>query len=116
MRSRGDTSIRRHRWWTMARPTLGAWSRSPALGTPARSTRAGRGPVAARAPDSAPGQSRGDRVAWLFLLPSLIGVTVFSVVPILAALAISVTRWDVLTEPRFIGVANYAELFGDPLF
>lgn len=55
-------------------------------------------------------------VAWLFLLPSLIGVLAFSILPIGAALAISATRWDVLTEPRFIGVANYAELLRDPLF
>jgi multiple sugar transport system permease protein len=29
---------------------------------------------------------------------------------------ISATSWDVLTEPRFVGAANYVELAGDPLF
>ena len=44
------------------------------------------------------------------------GLLLFSVLPVVAALLISATSWDVLTAPRFVGVANYAELLGDPLF
>ena len=57
-----------------------------------------------------------DATPWLFLLPSLIGLAVFSVVPLLAALVISTTSWDVLTAPRFVGLENYIELLSDPLF
>ena len=53
---------------------------------------------------------------YLFLLPSLIGFTLFVVFPIIASLALSFYRWDLLTSAEFIGVENYVELATtDPL-
>lgn len=55
--------------------------------------------------------------AWLFLLPNLIGVGVFTVLAIVASAAISLTDWDLLSPPGFVGLANYRELLGnDPMF
>ena len=56
------------------------------------------------------------RVAWLFILPSLIGFTVFYAVPAVRGLLISFTNWDMLTTPKFVGVDNYTKLLSDPAF
>ena len=56
------------------------------------------------------------RVAWLFILPSLIGFTVFYAVPAVRGLFISFTNWDMLTAPKYVGTDNYTKLLGDPVF
>jgi multiple sugar transport system permease protein len=56
------------------------------------------------------------RVAYLFILPSLIGFIAFYAVPAVRGLAISVTNWDMLTAPKFVGLANYQKLLTDPEF
>src|SRR5260221_12152597 len=56
-------------------------------------------------------------VGYLFILPGLIGFAIFVLAPILISLALSFHSWDLLTAPKFIGVANYLELFTrDPVF
>jgi multiple sugar transport system permease protein len=42
-----------------------------------------------------------------FLGPSLIGMTLFVFLPILASLVLSFTDWDMLSEINWIGLANY---------
>ncbi|MEM3489659.1 MAG: sugar ABC transporter permease [Nitrososphaerota archaeon] len=37
-------------------------------------------------------------------------------IPIVAALVLSLYRWDLMTTPKFIGLANFARLFREPLF
>lgn len=56
------------------------------------------------------------RVAWLFILPSLIGFIVFYAVPAVRGLVISFTNWDMLTTPKFVAVDNYTKLLSDPAF
>lgn len=53
---------------------------------------------------------------YLFIAPWLAGFLIFMLVPCLYTLYISFTDWDMFSEPRFIGVANYVRLFGDELF
>ena len=55
-------------------------------------------------------------VAWSFLLPNLIGFAVFTFIPVVAALLISFTSWDLLSPPEWVGVDNYVRLASDPLF
>lgn len=52
----------------------------------------------------------------LFLGPSLLGMLVFTVGPILASLGLSFTNWDLLTPPQFVGIGNYARMLSDPEF
>ena len=53
---------------------------------------------------------------YLFLIPSLLGFILFVIFPILASLALSFYRWDLLTTPEFIGPRNYVALATtDPL-
>ena len=52
----------------------------------------------------------------LFLLPSLGGLAVFSLIPIVASLGLTLFDWDLLTPPRFIGLDNFAELWASKDF
>lgn len=54
--------------------------------------------------------------AFLFVLPSLIGFTVFYGVPAVRGLWISFTNWDLLRPAKFIGIENYVDLFQDKEF
>lgn len=55
-------------------------------------------------------------VAWTFLLPSLVGLIVFSAVPTVRGLLLSFTNSDLLTRADFIGAANYEKLIADKQF
>ena len=48
----------------------------------------------------------------LFLLPSLVGLTLFVLGPLIASLGISFTDWNLLAPPHFVGLNNYRELVG----
>jgi multiple sugar transport system permease protein len=59
--------------------------------------------------------------AWLFLAPALIAIGLFFVVPVVSALLLSVTDFDIyaladLRAVRFVGLGNYATLLKTPLF
>ncbi|RCW77344.1 carbohydrate ABC transporter permease [Saliterribacillus persicus] len=55
-------------------------------------------------------------VAFMFLLPSLIGLSIFVLYPILASLVMSFTNWDGLTPMKFNGIENYIQLWKDETF
>ncbi len=46
-----------------------------------------------------------------FLTPSFVGLLVFSVLPIVGALVVSLLEWDILNPPKYVGLANYAALW-----
>jgi multiple sugar transport system permease protein len=54
--------------------------------------------------------------AVLFLAPTLIGLAFLSAGPILASFGISLTDWDLLTPPQFVGLDNFSSLLGDDRF
>src|SRR5436305_6441083 len=56
------------------------------------------------------------RQFYLFISPWLIGVVLFGGGPIIASALISFTDWSLLNSPRWIGLANYQQMFQDPLF
>ncbi|MEZ4667425.1 MAG: sugar ABC transporter permease [Anaerolineae bacterium] len=54
---------------------------------------------------------------YLFLIPSLAGFILFVLIPILISLGLSFTEWNLITAPKYIGGANFIELFTtDPIF
>jgi multiple sugar transport system permease protein len=59
---------------------------------------------------------RGSLSPFLYLAPFLLFFIVFEIYPIFQGLYVSLTRWDLATPPRFIGLANYAGLLKDTLF
>ena len=62
-----------------------------------------------------PKESQREALAgYLFILPTFLGYTAFIVGPILAAIGISFTKYDILTPATFVGLDNYIRLFSDP--
>jgi multiple sugar transport system permease protein len=51
-----------------------------------------------------------------FLLPSLLGLLLFTLGPILASLGLTLFEWDLLRPPQFVGLANFQQLLGDESF
>ncbi|CAH0121494.1 Melibiose/raffinose/stachyose import permease protein MelD [Paenibacillus sp. CECT 9249] len=49
----------------------------------------------------------------VFLLPSLLGLLLFQLVPMIASGVISFTDWNMLSDPKFIGADNYVKVFQD---
>jgi len=56
------------------------------------------------------------RHAYLFIAPFFILFGIFLLFPFLYSFWISLHSWDGVSLPAFVGLANYAELFGDELF
>ncbi len=56
------------------------------------------------------------RWAWVFILPALFIIGVFSLLPTVGSFAISFTSWDLLGTPQWVGLHNYRALLEDPLF
>jgi multiple sugar transport system permease protein len=50
------------------------------------------------------------------LLPTVVGLAIFRLGPMLGSLVISFTDWNMLLPPAYIGFDNYRELFQDPAF
>ena len=63
------------------------------------------------------GYRRGETVlAWAMVSPWLIGFFLLTAFPMVASLALSFMDWDMLSPPRWTGLANYEKLFlTDPL-
>jgi len=87
--------------------------RSPDLGT------FGEG----RAGVARPSPSRGSRAGspwlpYLYLLPGLLVFTLFVVLPVIAAIAISLTAWNGISwdTATFVGIDNYLDAFRDDRF
>lgn len=55
-------------------------------------------------------------LGYLFILPSLIGFIAFYAYPAGRALGISFLEWNLLSDPEFVGLANYQEIFEDDRF
>ena len=91
------------------------------MGNPISLDQQQTGFIRAAAPVRARGRAprlRDDRAAavW-FLLPSLLGLAAFLLLPLAASLALGFTNWTLLGRARFIGMHNYAVLLSsDPSF
>lgn len=62
-----------------------------------------------------------ERAAWFLVAPSLLVIGIFFFLPVLAALAMSLTDFDLyalasIKNLRFVGIDNYIELMRTPLF
>ncbi|MDR1560528.1 MAG: sugar ABC transporter permease [Clostridiales bacterium] len=52
--------------------------------------------------------------AYLFLLPWLVGLLSFTIIPIIMSLYFSFTRYDMANSPLWIGMGNYMTMYKDP--
>ncbi len=65
------------------------------------------------------GSNRGREAieAYILILPTILGLIVFTASPVLASLYYSFTRWNLLSTPKWQAFDNYIELLTeDPLF
>ena len=53
---------------------------------------------------------------YLFISPWILGMLLFALGPILASFGLAFTRWNLFTEPEYVGWANFQKLAHDPLF
>ncbi|MHB0876941.1 MAG: carbohydrate ABC transporter permease [Anaerolineae bacterium] len=58
-----------------------------------------------------PRQVRTDISGYLFVLPWLLSILIFTAYPTLASLFFSFTKYNVVQDPRFIGLTNYVNMF-----
>ncbi|MGW1346928.1 carbohydrate ABC transporter permease [Kribbella sp. NPDC002412] len=57
------------------------------------------------------------KAAYLFIAPAIIGFTVFVVYPLIRSFHLSLTRYNGLSDPVFVGLGNFRRLFTvDPAF
>jgi multiple sugar transport system permease protein len=58
------------------------------------------------------------RTGWLafFLLPGLLGLLAFTILPLIASLVLTLFQWDLLTPPQFVGFDNFVKLSQDRNF
>jgi multiple sugar transport system permease protein len=52
--------------------------------------------------------------AYLFIAPTVLGLYIFFIYPMVHSVFISFTKWNHLSSPQFIGLENYQRLFADP--
>ena len=59
-----------------------------------------------------------DNVAgYVFILPFIIGLVVFTAIPFFTSLYLAFTKYNVLSDPKWVGLANFKEMFfEDELF
>lgn len=61
-----------------------------------------------------PGDRREARLGLAFISPWIVGMLVFTAWPILYSAYLSLTDYDVISDPSFVGLDNYRELLVDP--
>lgn len=75
------------------------------------------GPLPGSPPDVEPRPRRSARkrkeiaTAYTMLIPSLVGVGFFLMVPIALVIAISFVNWNLISAPTFVGLDNYEAMF-----
>ncbi|KQR40530.1 sugar ABC transporter permease [Microbacterium sp. Leaf159] len=51
---------------------------------------------------------------WVFLAPTVIGLGLFNLVPIVGSFVLAFFRWDIISDPVFVGVDNFVDLAMNP--
>ena len=68
--------------------------------------------------------SRGNRkqarrntlIGWTFILPNFLGFLAFTLIPVLAAFALSFMEWTSFSAPRWVGLANFQRMVQSDTF
>ena len=60
---------------------------------------------------------RNNLTGYAFIIPNLIGYTIFVFIPVIFSFVLSVMSWDGSQRPmEFVGMANFVDIFGDKIF
>lgn len=61
--------------------------------------------------------SNSERIAaWIFIMPAVLGIIIFILIPIFFSFGLSFAKWDLLNPIEFVGFDNYKEILTEPLF
>jgi multiple sugar transport system permease protein len=82
---------------------------------PAASTAAVAEPVGAPPHRISSGrEQRSERaLIWLFLIPTVGGLALFTLVPIVASFVLAFFHWDIISAPQWAGLQNFADIASD---
>jgi multiple sugar transport system permease protein len=61
-------------------------------------------------------QFRQPGLAYALLLPEILGLLLYMILPMAGAFGLSLTHWDILTPPTFIGFDNYVNILTNDNF
>ena len=61
-------------------------------------------------------QFRTQLQGMLFILPAILFFLIFKYGPMVWAILLSFTNYDIVREPQYIGMSNYVSIFQDPIF
>lgn len=62
-------------------------------------------------------KARNTLIGYSFILPNLIGYSIFVFIPICFSFVLSVMKWDGSQTPmQFVGLQNFTSIFGDKIF
>ncbi|MEL4503308.1 sugar ABC transporter permease [Luteococcus sp. H138] len=59
---------------------------------------------------AAPAKRSEGRLAALLLAPTVIGIALFTLVPIVGSIVLAFFDWDIISTPKFVGVKNFQTL------
>lgn len=59
---------------------------------------------------------REERTAYLCLIPAFLGVTLISYLPTIAVFVLSLFDWNGLSDPKFVGFANFTRIFTKDIY
>lgn len=54
--------------------------------------------------------------ALLFILPAILGIAVFIIIPVICSFSLSFTEWDLLNDIKFVGLTNYKQILSEKYF
>jgi multiple sugar transport system permease protein len=97
-------------------PHVGAADKDSSAALRTRSASGGPGSPRKRAPRMSRMRRQESRAGVLFAMPWIIGMIVFTIGPIIVSIVISLTDWNLVNPPNFVGLANYKALGSDPGF
>src|SRR3712207_3166422 len=63
-----------------------------------------------------PAARREAITGYLFIAPTVLGFLIWIARPMLFSAWLSLTEWDLLSPPQFVGFNNYVTMFQEPLF
>src|SRR5215218_904862 len=59
-------------------------------------------------------EQRSERLlVWLFLIPTVGGLALFTLVPIVASFLLAFFQWDIISSPKWVGLKNFGDIAAD---
>jgi ABC-type sugar transport system permease subunit len=75
-----------------------------------------RAPVRSRGQGNRKQARRNTLIGWTFILPNFLGFLTFTLIPVVAAFALSFMKWTSFSAPTWVGLDNFARMIGSDSF